>query len=163
MYVLETEEGVTKNADISAFFLETPIQEAMKSGEDPIHVPVLQYICLYKGRIVRIVFKCPISSSISASAPHATVSSHHGRFTVVSATCPSFSALSHVVASANSITTAPGWRTAWATATTATLSGFWCHTDLPLNRSSPASCSRSSGSSPCPCTSSRTSSLCWRV
>lgn len=59
VYVLEKEETVTKNADISAFFLETSIQEAMKAGEGPIHVPVLQYICLYKDRIVRYVPNAP--------------------------------------------------------------------------------------------------------
>lgn len=107
--------------------------------------------------------KCPISSSTSVSAPPATVSSHRGRFTAVSAICPSTPPLSLVAASASSTTTVPGWRTAWATATIATSCGFWWRVGGWLNRSSPAFCSRSSGLSPCLCTSSRTSSLSWRL
>lgn len=65
VYMLAKEGEVATNDDISAFFLQTSIQEALKSGDSTLIVPVLQFPCLYKGQLVRVFVR-----------PHPQISLH---------------------------------------------------------------------------------------
>ncbi|KAK8824149.1 palmitoyltransferase ZDHHC14 [Blastocystis sp. ATCC 50177/Nand II] len=56
VYMLAKEGEVVTNDDISAFFLQTSIQEALKSGDSTLIVPVLQFPCLYKGQLISLHF-----------------------------------------------------------------------------------------------------------
>ena len=64
VYMLAKEGEVVTNDDISAFFLQTSIQEALKSGDSTLIVPVLQFPCLYKGQLVRVFASSADQSSL---------------------------------------------------------------------------------------------------
>lgn len=53
VYMLKKDGNVIANEDISAFFLQPSIHEALKSVDSQLTVPLLQFPCLYEGQLVR--------------------------------------------------------------------------------------------------------------